>query len=149
MNIVYREETKTFYLNTKNTTYAFFVNETLALEHLYYGSTISNEDLRGSCFRQDYSFASYDGDVGCELSPNLFFQEFPTANSGDHRICALNVLGSDGKYGTRLEYLEHTIYSGRKPMKGLPFSDGKGADSLEIVLRNQSANIEVHLFYVV
>ena len=35
---------KYFFLNTKNTTYAFRVMETGQLEHLYYGSLIDAED---------------------------------------------------------------------------------------------------------
>ena len=102
MSIAYKENTETFFLNTERTTYAFCVNETQTLEHLYYGSSISDGDLRHVRFRQPYSFAPYEKETGDTVSPDTFFQELPTANGGDFRICALNLIDSRGKYGTRL-----------------------------------------------
>ncbi len=149
MSINYKENTKTFYLNTEHTTYACCVNETQTLEHLYYGVSISDDDLRHVCFRQPYSFAPYEKETGDTVSPDTFFQELPTANGGDFRICALNLIDSQGKYGTRLKYVSHEIRPGRQPLPGLPCSDGEAAESLEIVLHSEGEDIEVRLCYVV
>ncbi len=149
MSIIFNEETKTFYLHTANTTYAFFVNEIQALEHLYYGASIPENDLRHLCFRQPYSFAPYEKTAGDMVSPDIFFQELPGANSGDFRICALGLIDSKGKYGARFQYVSHEIRSGRKLLPGLPCSDGEEAYSLEIVLCSESEDIEVRLSYVV
>ena len=94
MDIIFESTTRTFYLNTKNSTYAFFINELGVSEHLYYGKRIPQQDLRGICFRQTYSFAPYDSVVGDRVSPDTFLQEAPSGNAGDSRICALSVYGS-------------------------------------------------------
>lgn len=149
MSIIYRDEIKSFYLNTKNTTYAFFVNELGVLEHLYYGKALAADDLRHAASRRVYSFTPYRESVGNSVSPDSYLQEFPTANSGDYRIHAFSVKDGEGYFGARVSYRGHEVYSGRKPIDGLPFSRGKGAETLEIVLQNQSGELEVRLYYVV
>ena len=149
MDIIFESTTRTFYLNTKNSTYAFFINELGVSEHLYYGKRIPQQDLRGICFRQTYSFAPYDSVVGDRVSPDTFLQEAPSGNAGDSRICALSFVDSQGKYGSRLFYAEHSIREGREPIVGLPYSSAEGAQSLELVLRNKRGDLEVRVFYVV
>ena len=46
MAIKFIEDTKTFYLQGKSTTYAFYVNDIGYLEHLYYGEKIVYDDLK-------------------------------------------------------------------------------------------------------
>lgn len=41
MAITYCESTKTFYLDGKGLTYAFFINDYGYAEHLYFGKTIA------------------------------------------------------------------------------------------------------------
>ena len=45
MAIVFDKQTKTFYLEGKSTTYAFFINKFGYAEHLYYGSRIGRDPL--------------------------------------------------------------------------------------------------------
>ena len=45
MSITFIKETNTFYLDGKNVTYAFFINQFGYAEHLYYGNTIAHDDL--------------------------------------------------------------------------------------------------------
>ena len=149
MNICFDEVTKIFYLDTRHTTYAFFVNELFTLEHLYYGASIPHDDLRGICFRRPYSFAPYERRVGDCVSPDIFLQELPAANAGDYRAYALSLLDENGKYGCRMHYVSHAVYAGRRDMAELPCARGEGADSLEIVLKNKAETVEVRLIYVV
>ena len=48
-------ETKTFYLQTKNTSYAFYVSDFDALEHLYYGKKVPMDNLKYMGNRQWYA----------------------------------------------------------------------------------------------
>ena len=147
--IISNEELKTFYLNTENTTYAFCVNEINELEHLYYGERISNEDLSHLRFRQTYNFSPYYKETGDKMSPDTSLQELSVVNSGDSRICALGFKDGNGIYGKRFKYISHIIQKGRKSIKGLPFSRGDDAESLDVLLRSEDGNIEVILHYVV
>ena len=45
-SIIFNSETRIFYLNGKDVTYAFCINDLGYLEHLYFGSTIGQDDLR-------------------------------------------------------------------------------------------------------
>lgn len=149
MSIVYREDSRSFYLHTKNTTYAFFVNELDALEHLYYGGRLSDEDLRYSVSRHGYSFTPYRQEIGCTVSPDGYLQEVSMTNSGDYRLSSISLKNAHGYYGARLFYKEYRQYTGRKPIEGMPYSHGDGAETLEIVLENETSGVRVTLYYVV
>ena len=58
-HIRFREDTQTFYLQTKHTAYVFCINELNEPEHLYYGASIPEEDIRHIRSRHGYSFAPY------------------------------------------------------------------------------------------
>lgn len=149
MSIIYREDLRMFYLNTKNTTYAFFINELGILEHLYYGKKIGAEDIRYAALRHGYSFTPFDKNVGNKVSPDVFLQEYPTANGGDYRICAFAVKDGDGYFGARLKYKSHSIFRGRKLIDSMPCARGEGAETLEVTLESKESKIEVKLYYVV
>ncbi len=149
MSIIYREDLRTFYLNTKNTTYAFFINELGLPEHLYYGKKIGAEDIRYAALRHGYSFTPFDKNVGNKVSPDVFLQEYPTANGGDYRICAFAVKDGDGYFGARLKYKNHSIFRGRKQIDSLPCARGDGAETLEVTLESEESKTEVKLYYVV
>lgn len=149
MTIIYNDKTKTFYLNTQNTTYAFMVNELGALEHLYYGAKIANDNLEHLRYKQVYNFSPYDKEIGDVVSPDVFFQEIPTVNSGDFRVCALSLKSENGEYGKRLKYVSHEMRQGRKCIKGLPHANGNSSESLEVVLHSEDGETEIRLHYVV
>lgn len=46
MSIFFEKSTRTFFLDCKNVTYAFFINDFGYAEHLYFGKKISHDDLR-------------------------------------------------------------------------------------------------------
>lgn len=145
MNIKYDEKTKSFYLNTKNTSYVFFINEAGRAEHLYYGESVDCCDLRYMAVRRSYSFAPYDKDYGEELSPDSVFCEIPCENSGDFRPCALGISGKSVDF----KYVSHRIYNGAEKIKGLPCSDGDGAESLEIIFSDKIEGVSLRFTYAV
>ena len=51
--IYFEKENQTFYLESKDVTYAFRVHELGFLNHLYYGKRIPREDLAFSVFQAD------------------------------------------------------------------------------------------------
>lgn len=147
MQIYYQEETRTFYLNTRNTSYVFFVNELGDLEHLYYGKRIPNVDLRYLAYRHGYPFTPYFAETGACCAPDTYFREYPFGGSGDFRICAAELGGKD-VCGMISQYVSHCIKKGDARIEGLPCAHG-GAESLEVTLSDCEKNIRIVLHYTV
>ena len=53
MAIYFEQRTRTFYLESKDTSYVFFINAYGLLQHVYYGKRIAREDLLYTVFRAD------------------------------------------------------------------------------------------------
>ena len=150
MSISFNQENKIFHLQTKNSSYVFFVSNHLTLEHLYYGKRIHEDDARYISNRQICSFGSYEdeGDrgftaatVGLEISP---------FNSGDVRTPSVIFDGLAHVDENRLRYRSHKIYQGRKEIEGLPYSRAcEDTETLEILLTNDEGTIAVTLYYPV
>ncbi len=150
MSIVFNDKSKTFYLNTKNSSYVFCVSEFNTLEHLYYGKKIDLEDIRYISNRQIYSFQSHESRDSRSFSTATVGLEIATFNSGDFRTPSV-VFDCDNLVNSnRLRYVSHQIYKGRKELKGMPYSrENSECESLEVLLRDDESLIEVRLFYVV
>ena len=147
--IQFDDTTRTFYLHTERTTYAFCVNELNEPEHLYYGARIPEEDIRHIRSRHGYSFAPYAERVGDTVSPAVYMREFPVVNDGDFRACMLSVTDGDGRYGARMQYCGYELREGRQPIPQLPHSRGINAESLSVRLYNERKKIAAVLHYVV
>ena len=76
-------------------------------------------------------------------------QEFPTLGTGDYRNIALDIKNSRGIESTNLLYKKHEIRKGKYALPGLPavWADETEAQTLEIVLADENAGMEVHLLY--
>ena len=144
------EEKKIFHLQTKNTSYVFCVTDFNAVEHLYYGKRVEDDDVRYISNRQIYSFHAHEsrdsrrfsmGTVGLELAP---------FHSGDFRTPSV-VYSSEGLVDRcRLRYHSHKVYKGRNPIDGLPYSrESEAAETLEVVLTDDDGVVEFTLYYVV
>ena len=150
MSIRIDEEKKIFHLQTNNTSYIFCVTDFDAVEHLYYGARVEDDDVRYISNRQIYAFHAHEsrdsrrfsmGTVGLELAP---------FHSGDFRIPSV-VYSSEGLLDRcRLRYRSHKVYKGRNPIDGLPYSrESADAETLEVVLTDDDGVVEFTLFYVV
>ena len=150
MSIRIDEEKKIFHLQTNNTSYIFCVTDFDAVEHLYYGARVEDDDVRYISNRQIYAFHAHEsrdsrrfsmGTVGLELAP---------FHSGDFRIPSV-VYSSEGLLDRcRLHYRSHKVYKGRNPIDGLPYSrESADAETLEVVLTDDDGVVEFTLFYVV
>ena len=111
MAITFDKSTKTFYLEGKNTTYAFYINKYGYAEHLYYGkkihrdyilytraegtwstkATISGNDATGMC--------SYH-----HMNPEITF-----FGTGDYREATVHPKFDEGDRLTELLYQSHEI----------------------------------------
>lgn len=150
MAIIFQEQTKQFYLNTKNTSY---VMELYAgqLAHAYWGCRIpalpSLDQLYPYRFGADFS--------ATDLPDTRFFssdklpQEYPTFGSADMRSPALHLHNEGGDTVTRLRYDSHRIFDGKPVLSGLPATYGDGCESLEITLKDDFTGLCAVLCYTV
>ena len=117
---------KYFFLNTKNTTYAFRVMETGQLEHLYYGGLIDSED--GAMLAEKRAFAPgntvlYDNDHP-EMTLEDVRLETSAIGKGDFREPMIEVICGDGSTSLDFVYDSYETFSGKKDFKTLPGSYG-------------------------
>ena len=73
--IFFDEHTKTFYLESKNVSYIFCVNECGFLNHLYYGKRISREDLSHTVYLVDRGHGSNIAGKWRDKSLNVYANE--------------------------------------------------------------------------
>ena len=83
--IYFNEQTKTFYLESKNLTYAFCVNGYGFLQHLYFGKRIDREDLTNGVCLADRGHASNIAGAFRYNSLNEYKNECPTYGRSDYR----------------------------------------------------------------
>ncbi len=150
MSILFNKQSKTFHLQTKNTSYAFCVTDFNALEHLYYGKRVDDGDLRYISNRQIYAFHTHESRDSRRFSMATVGLEVAPFYSGDFRTPSV-VYSSEGLVDRcRLRYRSHKAYKGRKPIEGLPYSrEGEDTETLEVVLADDGGAVELTLFYVV
>ena len=122
MSIQFFPETKTFRLDTKETSYIMSVSRQGHLLHLYYGGKLGDDDisvLTAGEIRTGFSPLPYeyaDGRYSLDCMP----QEFSTDGVGDFRYTSISVVNSDGSYAFDGKYVKHRIYSGKYSLDCLP-----------------------------
>ncbi len=156
MPIVFNEQNKTINIKTQNTSYVMWIYNDKYLFNLYYGKRIENfyqgEDVwRCAPYRRYATLSPKDIDDG-GASSNSACCEYPTYGSADFRTPAFHAVYPNGSAITKLEYVSHKIFSGKKPLKGLPSSYAEKdseAETLEITLFDSTSKIEAVLSYTI
>ena len=152
MAIKYDEQSRTFTLNTDNSTYQMQVDKYGYLIHLYYGQkTEGIADYLLLFADRGYSGNPYDAGLDRTYSLDYLPQEFPVDGTGDFRSHLLSVRDKNGTFGCDLRYAGYEIEEGKYSLKGLPavYSEDKkdDADTLKIRLKNDRTGVEVTLLY--
>ncbi len=159
MPINFDSKTKTFHIQTPNTSYAFRLRGDYMVEHLYYGKRL--ESLAGmdtydyapfvSAVSMDYEFA---GDEMAErgesahpqfVSSGVALLEYSHFGSCDTRRPAFHATYKDGSRVTKAKYISHKIYDSKPKLAGLPSTyveDDSEAQTLEIILQDELTGIE-------
>ena len=152
MAISYNESTKTFYLDGKGITYAFYINEFDYVEHLYYGKTIGHDDLRyirGLWGRSVIAAVpGYDVDVDSGVqSYNHFGSELTFYGTGDYREPMVEIVNPAGDRLTQLLYDSYEILPEKPAIKGIPsMRDG---ETLVLHLKDKVSGFACDLYYTV
>lgn len=158
------EDRPLFFLRGAASTYALGVHASGLLCHLHWGGAVEPDaSLAGRLETGGMPFGpEFLGTppFGGRASPDLLRMEYPTANTGDFREPAVDVLHADGTRGLRLLYVAHRVLAGKPASPGLPATYVESADeaeTLEIDLRDAReagpgepvSGIEVTLSYTV
>ena len=154
MAIVFNENKRTFSLHTAKTTYQLKIGNLNYVKHLYYGTTIEDEDLIYLIRRYDRGFSGnpYDSLTERTFSLDAQPQEFTTQQQGDFRINSIEVQNGDGSFSFNGRYVSHKMYSGPFTLNGLPTAyatEDDTVDTLELVIEDAITKVQVTLLYSV
>ncbi len=157
MGIKYMEKERLFKLDTPHSSYVCGIvtgaegQDENFLLHTYYGSRISDDDVRYlmRIYENPFTPATNNRDRGSFLDSAMF--EYPTEGIGDGRNGCLRVETEGGHQGCQLSYVNHNIYKGKKALPGLPATYGSEEDceSLEITLKDTLTGLVAVLSYTV
>ena len=151
--IKYSAEEKIFHLQTRNTSYVMGVFREKHLIQLYYGKKIKEYRNIEDNFPVIGVGAFVSRDIpNCHYTTNNLPTEYPCYGSVDVHTPAFHAIYADGSHVTKLEYAGHEIFSGKKPLKGLPATyaeEGDNVETLEVTLRDELKGLEIILSYTV
>ena len=144
MSIFFEKTSKTFFLDGKNVTYAFFINNYNYAEHLYFGKKIPHDDLR---------FTRAWGRLSCEayqkgFDPlNTIPSELAFYGTGDYREPAVLAESEKGDRLSVLLYQGYEILKEKPEIKGMPSMSG--GETLVIYLKDNVSGFSAELYYTV
>lgn len=148
MITVYKSD---FRLDTKSTTYWFRKTRYGHLEHVYYGSLLSNEDEADSlALKRSVQIGSsvyYDREDNVYNLDGMCL-EWSDNGRGDYRQSPTEFVMPDGSFVTDFVYLSHEIIEGSVEMDTLPTAYG-GVQTLKITLKDKVYPVFIDLYYTV
>ena len=148
MAIYFDNSTKTFYLEGKNTTYAFYINKYGYPQHLYFGDKIHRDPL---------FFASYRSTSSCNATVpgvdaggyNAMEPEISFFGTGDYREPTFHVRYPEGDRLTVLSYENHEILNEKPAITGMPSLRGGNGKTLVLYLYDEVKAFGAELYYTV
>ncbi len=152
MAIRYIDDKKLFRLDAGDSTYIIQIGEAGFVKHVYYGASVSDDDLTylvsyvGEPFHPNPIEAGLTRRFSLDAQP----QEYSVDGTGDFRIAALSIRDKTGCSATKLIYKEHRIIKGKPALCGLPstyLNDDSEADTLEIDCLDKDSGALVTLVY--
>lgn len=153
MNIIFDETTKTFHLQTRNTSYIMQIFKDGYLAHLYWGKrmrkAVSNELL---LLRGRPSFSANPDNDDDFFSLDTLPQEYPAYGNTDYRVPAYEVQLENGTTITDFRFESYKTLKGKPALAGLPATyveDETEAQTLEIVLIDSLIGLRVVLSYTI
>lgn len=153
MPIIHHEYSGEFHLYNDEISYIIKVLENGQLGQLYYGPKLADREsfahllefraspMAACCFESNLSF-----------SMEHIKQEYPSYGHGDMRNPAYEILQKNGSRITEFVYKGYYVYSGKKPLKGLPSTyveDSSEAQTLDIILEDEVIRTKLILSYTI
>jgi alpha-galactosidase len=144
VSIAFDPQSKIFHLRNEQVSYLMRVLSNGTLGHLYFGGALAAESgIRTHAASRD--FLGFDNRLG-EPIP----LEYPTSGIGDFRVAAIALRQPNGSKVNDLRYASHRVFAGKAAIPGLPSTYVQAydeAETLEVVLTDTPAEIEVRLYY--
>lgn len=144
MAIFFDKETEIFYLEGKNVTYAFFVNKSRYLEHLYFGERIGRDDIRYTAAEGRTAFEAYPPE---KCAYNLKSPELSFFGLGDYKEPTVQVQNPGGDRISELLFDGYEILSEKPRIKGMPSMSG--GETLLIHLKDTVTDFAADLYYTI
>ena len=137
-----------FRLETKNTTYAFRVNEGY-LEHLYYGRRVVDIDFSAAMLKNTIDLGCTVKEEGSKFFLERNLLEYSGVGRGDYRHSPMELLMPDGTFVCDFVYESHTVIDGAYKTENLPTAYGD-AKTLVITMKDKKfEDIKLVINYVV
>ncbi|WP_167957109.1 alpha-galactosidase [Anaerosporobacter faecicola] len=152
MAITYFDDSKSFKLDTVNTTYMIaIVDEEKFIGHVYYGKRVSDQNLNYLLRTEEPPFVPSKNNRDRSSFYDSFPMEYATHGIGDYRESAMKLRTEQGYSAGKLSYVTHTITNGKEKLQGLPatFGDEEDCMSLSIICEEEFTGIQVILHYSV
>jgi alpha-galactosidase len=150
MAISYNEETKTFHLKAKDTSYVMQLINDGYLAHLYWGKKINEYNHSRQVQYRDRGFSPNPIPSDRTFSLDTLPQEYPAYGNTDFRNPAYQIQLENGSTITDLRYESHTIVKGKPTLAGLPATyveSEEEAETLELILFDEVIGLKVKLLY--
>lgn len=151
MPVIYNEGTKTFILQTKNTSYVMRVVKSY-LCHIYWGKKIRNLNFKNMPRFIGRALTANPDPKDYIFSLDSAPLEYPAYGNSDFRTPAFHAQYEDGSSVTNLQYKDFSIVKGKPEIKGLPATYAENedeAETLRIELLDSYSNLKVILSYTV
>lgn len=137
------------HLKNNNISYILEIDDNGNLLNRYFGSPLRAYNKaglpeyikRGFRTQHNLDYASYDD----------YPFEYPSRTRGDFRIPAIEIVQSDGTNNLDLKFKEWKLLDKKPKLKGLPYikDNENESETLEIVLEDKKAGVEISLFYTI
>lgn len=140
-----------FHLCNRNMSYCIKLSKFNDLMHIYWGKRIDFDNLRYDYIERT-SPTVYENEQNCDYSLEALPLEYPYYGTSDLREPAFSIEISDGNRVVEPRYVSHKIYNEKPSIDGLPSvykNTDDEASTLEIVLFDSIAEIEIRLYYTV
>lgn len=153
MSIKFDNNTKSFHLTAKNTSYILQIHDEGYLTHVYFGRKLRNFNSNNLlAIKERCSFSPNPNPNNRLLSLDTLPLEYPSYGTSDFRAPAFSIQLENGSTITDLRYESYKIINGKVKLEGLPAtyveSDDE-AQTLEITLSDSLIGLKVILSYTV
>ena len=150
MSIIYEKDRGILTLLTDHSAYQMQIGPDGYLLHTYYGRRCTS-DFRYLHLERDCGFSPnpYALSLSRGFSLDTMPQEYSGSNGADFRLPCILQNNENGIMGVDLRYVKHEIRKGKYTLRGLPaaYAGEDEAETLSVILADESAGIETELLY--
>lgn len=150
MAIIYDKEKRVISLHTEHTTYQMGIGPYGHLYHLYYGKKAEGDfSYLLTYYDRGFSGNPYEAGEDRTISMDALPLEYPCYGNGDFRSPSFSMKDAYGVYGCDLRFDSCEVVRGKYEIPKLPavYADETQADTLRVILRDETAGVEVSLSY--